>query len=326
MKILMILQGLIDKNPLTEADLEELLAIESLSFRETNTLILQERAELLTILWPRVWQKCQELGINQPNQILISCWRFWIPWALQLRNHAKPLIQGILAPQGTGKTTLTSIMSIILAYFDLKVNNLSLDDIYKTYNERIKLRQKDKRLRWRGPPGTHDIELGIKVLEQVCQQESPILIPRFDKSLHRGQGDRIAPEQVERVDILFFEGWFVGMNPVEETVFDHAPDPINSEEDRQFARDNNQRLREYLPLWSKIDRLLILYPLDYRYSLQWRQAAEAKGGMNPSEIEEFVKYFWKSLHPQLFLPPLLKQADLVVEINRDHSLGKISYQ
>ena len=181
-------------------------------------------------------------------------------------------------------------------------------------------------MRWRGPPGTHDIALGIKVLEQVCQQESPILIPRFDKSLHRGQGDRIAPEQVERVDILFFEGWFVGMNPVEETVFDHAPDPINSEEDRQFARDNNQRLREYLPLWSKIDRLLILYPLDYRYSLQWRQAAEAKGGMNPSEIEEFVKYFWKSLHPQLFLPPLLKQAHLVVEINQDHSLGKISYQ
>ena len=31
MKILTILQGLIDKNPLTEADLEELLAIKSLS-------------------------------------------------------------------------------------------------------------------------------------------------------------------------------------------------------------------------------------------------------------------------------------------------------
>ena len=108
MKILMILQGLIDKNPLTEADLEELLAIESLNFQQTNPLILQERAELLTILWPRVWQKCQELGINQPNQILISCWRLWIPWALELRSHAKPLIQGILAPQGTGKTTLTS--------------------------------------------------------------------------------------------------------------------------------------------------------------------------------------------------------------------------
>jgi D-glycerate 3-kinase len=31
MKILTILRGLIDENPLTEADLEELLAIESLS-------------------------------------------------------------------------------------------------------------------------------------------------------------------------------------------------------------------------------------------------------------------------------------------------------
>lgn len=326
MKILTILQRLIDNIPLSQEDLEDLLAIEFLESNQTNRLILKERAELLGILWPRVWQKCQELGINQPNQILITCWHFWIPWALRLRNDAKPLIQGILAPQGTGKTTLTSIMSIILAYFDLKVNNLSLDDIYKTYNERLKLRQKDQRLRWRGPPGTHDIILGIKVLEQVCQQESPILIPRFDKSLHRGQGDRIAPEPVEQIDILFFEGWFLGMRPLDETVFDHAPDPINNEEDRQFARDNNQRLQEYLPLWSKIDRLLILYPLDYRWSLQWRQAAEPKGGMNNSEIEEFVKYFWKSLHPQLFLPPLLTQADLVVEINQDHSVGRISYQ
>jgi D-glycerate 3-kinase len=325
MKILAILQRLIDKNPLNQADIEYLLAIKSLEFNQTNSLILRERAELLTILWPRVWQKCQDLQINQPNQILITCWCFWIPWALGLRDDAKPLIQGILAPQGTGKTTLTSIMSIILAYFDLKVNNLSLDDIYKTYNERIKLRQKDQRLLWRGPPGTHDLELGMKVLEQVDQQESPILIPRFDKSLHQGQGDRITPEKVERVDILFFEGWFVGMRPVEEKVFDHAPDPINNEEDRQFARDNNQRLREYLPLWAKIDRLLILYPLDYRWSLQWRQAAEAKGGMEKSEIEKFVKYFWKSLHPQLFIPPLLSQADLVVEINQDHSLGRISY-
>jgi D-glycerate 3-kinase len=326
MKILTILRRLIDKNSLSQADIRDLLAIESLEFNQTNCLILQERAELLAILWPQVRAKCQELQINQPNQILITCWRFWIPWALQLRNDAKPLIQGILAPQGTGKTTLTSIMSIILAYFNLKVNNLSLDDIYKTYNERLKLRQKDQRLRWRGPPGTHDIELGSKVLARVCQQENPILIPRFDKSLHRGQGDRIAPEQVEQIDILFFEGWFVGMRPVEETVFDHAPDPINNEEDRQFAKDNNQRLREYLPLWAKIDRLLILYPLDYRWSLQWRQAAEPKGGMNQSEIEEFVKYFWKSLHPQLFLPPLLKQADLVVEINQDHSVGRIINQ
>jgi D-glycerate 3-kinase len=326
MKFLAILRRLIDNTPLSYADIAYLLAIESLEFNQNNSLILQERAELLTLLWPRIWTKCQELKINSPDQILITCWRFWIPWALQLKNYAKPLIQGILAPQGTGKTTLTSIMSIILAYFDLKVNSLSLDDLYKTYNERLKLRHNDPRLLWRGPPGTHDIELGIKVLEQVCQGESPIFIPRFDKSLHQGQGDRIASEIVERVDILFFEGWFVGMRPVEENLFAHAPDPINTPEDRQFALDNNQRLQEYWPLWSKIDRLLILYPLDYHWSLQWRQSAEPQGGMKKSEIEEFVKYFWKSLHPQLFLNPLIKQADLVVEINQDHSFGKISYQ
>ncbi|MFM7712897.1 MAG: ABC transporter ATP-binding protein, partial [Microcystis sp.] len=48
MKILTILQGLIDKNPLNPVDLEELLEIESLNFHQTNPLTLQERAELLT--------------------------------------------------------------------------------------------------------------------------------------------------------------------------------------------------------------------------------------------------------------------------------------
>ncbi|MFN7499941.1 MAG: glycerate kinase, partial [Dolichospermum sp.] len=52
--------------------------------------------------------------------------------------------------------------------------------------------------------------------------------------------------------------------------------------------------------------------------------ATGKSGMNELEIEEFVNYFWRSLHPELFIDPLIQSSsvDLVIEINADHSFGK----
>ncbi len=134
------------------------------------------------------------------------------------------------------------------------------------------------------------------------------------------------------MDILLFEGWFVGVRPINPQDFDSAPPPIFTDEDRQFARDMNRQLQKYLPLWQLLDSLIVLYPTDYRCSLTWRKQAEqqmiaaGKPGMSESEIEEFVNYFWRSLHSELFIKPLIKSAelvDLVIEINSDRSFGKI---
>ena len=78
-----------------------------------------------------------------------------------------------------------------------------------------------------------------------------------------------------------------------------------------------------------MDRLIVLSPEDYRLSRQWRKEAEhkmiasGKTGMSDREIDRFVKYFWQSLHPELFIKPLLKTADLVVEIKSDRTLARI---
>jgi D-glycerate 3-kinase len=109
------------------------------------------------------------------------------------------------------------------------------------------------------------------------------------------------------------------------------PPPILTDVDKQFASDMNHQLKSYLPLWEKLDSLIVLYPTDYRYSLAWRKQAErqmiaaGKSGMTDAEIEEFVNYFWRSLHPELFINPLIQSlsVDLVIEINADHSFGKI---
>jgi D-glycerate 3-kinase len=77
---------------------------------------------------------------------------------------------------------------------------------------------------------------------------------------------------------------------------------------------------------------MVLNPVDYRLSKQWRKQAEqemiarGKSGMRDAEIEQFVDYFWKSLHPELFIIPLIhhpQRTDLVVDINADHSVGNI---
>jgi D-glycerate 3-kinase len=257
-------------------------------------------------------------------------WGLWLPLALRLKalrdQRQKALIQGILGGQGTGKTTLTLILRHLLGGMGYHTVGLSIDDIYKTYAERVALKTVDPRLKWRGPPGTHDVDLGISTLNQVhnAAPDDQIALPRFDKSLHGGEGDRIAPEPVKDIDILLFEGWFLGVQPVAEAAFDQAPSPIDTEADRQFARDMNRQLQAYLPLWACLDQLMVLYPEDYRISKQWRLQAEhqmksqGKSGMSDAMIEQFVEYFWRALHPELFVTPLKANGtitDLVVEID-----------
>lgn len=305
---------------------------------ETVQGTIAQRVDLLQRIYPLFCPLCDRL-LGDPATYLVTLWRLWLPLAQQLaaRRQAvsRPWIQGILGGQGTGKTTLGKILTLILQELGYQTLSLSLDDLYKTYHDRLLLQQQDPRLIWRGPPGTHDVDLGIQVLDQLrspthppvhsSTPHSPISIPRFDKSLHNGMGDRIAPQWVSKVDIVLFEGWFVGCRPAEPTVFDQAPDPINTAADRAFARDMNASLQNYLPLWERLDSLWILYLTDYRLSKQGRLQAEhqmqasGKPGMSKAEVEAFVEYFWKALHPDLFIQPLLPQADLVIEVSPDWS-------
>jgi D-glycerate 3-kinase len=68
--------------------------------------------------------------------------------------------------------------------------------------------------------------------------------------------------------------------------------------------------------------------------LQWRIEAEhklidsGKTGMSDAEITQFVEYFWKALHPELFMPQMIEGAsvDMVVEISRSHLPTKIYFK
>ncbi|MGI0492341.1 glycerate kinase [Alkalinema pantanalense CENA528] len=270
-------------------------------------------------------------ALDFPEDLLRPLWQVWIPLAQQIdqwrKQQSQPLIVGFLGGQGTGKTTLTKILTILLKHLGQIAIGFSLDDLYLTYDERQALRLRDPRLDRRGPPGTHDVELGLTVLEKIRSQQFPVDLPRFDKSAFQGAGDRSQSEQIAAADVVLFEGWFVGCRPVAPFMFATAPEPIVTEADRQFARDMNMNLYAYQPLWDLLDRLIVLQVPDYRLSLQWRceaehrMIAEGKAGMSDVEIADFVNYFWQALHPELFIQPLLEEpqwVDRVIEIQPNH--------
>ncbi len=327
-----------ERQQLITAELADSSSSRAWGIDATNALEkIDRRWQLFCLVCPEVIEFCQNRGF-QKQRILRELWRFWLPLAIQLAeiraNLGRTLIQGILGGQGTGKSTTAAITRIILNYLGYAAIDFSLDDIYLTYAERQQLHKADPRSIWRGPPGTHDIDLGLQVFDRCLKEDcsKPILIPRFDKSALNGAGDRTNPESISQVDIVLFEGWFVGVRPISDSAFDNPPPPILTPEDYIWARDNNEWLKGYLPLWDRLDSLIILNPMNYRLSQQWRKQAEqkaiaqGKSGMSDREIELFVEYFWKSLHPELFIPPLISNpdlCDLVIEIDAAHQTGKI---
>ena len=325
---------------LADWELRDVLRAKAFGVTVDNAIAtVQARSHLLRSLYPAFRDLCQALFSSEDEgNPLAMLWSLWLPLAMDLTAQRKqlnrPLVQGILGAQGTGKTTLGKILKLILEHAGYRTLSLSLDDVYKTRAERLQLQQQDPRLVWRGPPGTHDVSLAIAVLDRL-RQPAPgqtIAVPRFDKSAFGGAGDRTQPDKVADIDIVLFEGWFVGLRPIDPTEFDRAPPPIFTEADRCFARDMNVNLQEYSPLWERLDRLMVLYASDYRFSQQWRWQAErraiaaGRAGMTKAEIAHFVEYFWKALHPELFIQPLLsnpQQSDpqpgnLAIELNRDH--------
>ena len=336
-----ILERWIAGEPISKSDRAQLVAWES-SDRAAAFDIPPENLEDAIEYRLQVLQGLQEQFDNFPlpvnGAVLTTLWTLWLPLAIsiaQMRQTLdRPLVQGVLGGQGMGKTTLAAMLKIILAQLGYRTIGISIDDLYKTYTDRQRLRERDPRFIRRGPPGTHDVDLGLQTLDCLCnpQPAATIEVPRFDKSLWKGEGDRIAPEIVEGADVILFEGWFVGVRPIDSTMFENPPHPIVSEADIAFAREMNQQLAEYLPLWERLDRLIILHPSDYRLSQKWRLQAEhdaiasGKAGMSDDEIREFVEYFWKSLHPELYIDPLTQNpefVDLVVSIEADRTISRI---
>ena len=123
---------------------------------------------------PNLHAKLQALAVRErmPDDFLSTVERFYDPLAdaIAARRAAlnRTVMIGICGPQGSGKSTIAAFAQLLLADKGFKTVILSIDDLYLTRAERETLAQEvHPLLKTRGPPGTHDVALGLKLIDQL---------------------------------------------------------------------------------------------------------------------------------------------------------------
>jgi D-glycerate 3-kinase len=170
---------------------------------------------------------------------------FLIPvcfWIAKKANNKKPYFVGLAGGQGTGKTTISSIIKIILEkYFKLKVFKISIDDFYKTRKERLDLSKKiHSMLATRGVPGTHDVQMMLDFFKKAKSKNfKKIDLPNFNKAVDDRFPKKNWYKIKEKPDVIIFEGWCVGAKAEENKTLKKS---INS-----LEKANDQKL-----IWRRV--------------------------------------------------------------------------
>lgn len=100
--------------------------------------------------------------------------------------------------------------------------------------------------------------LGVHVLRKLKRREGKVGIPRFDKSCHKGRGDRVDEGEwevvdAEMVDVVLFEGWCVGFRALAGREEERMREAVEKWGDG--LREVDKALEEYDQLWRYVGHL-----------------------------------------------------------------------
>ena len=249
----------------------------------------------------------------------------------------KVIIIGLSGGQGSGKTTITEILKIILkTKYNLNTVSFSIDDFYKTLSERKKLSKKSHELfLTRGVPGTHDIKLLLRTFKNLQKKSfRKFLIPKFDKS----KDDRMIKRKWKVVkrkpSVVIFEGWCVGA--VHQNKYE-LKKPINLLEKELDPKSiwrkkvNNQLKNIYSVIFKKIDQLIFLKVPSFKSVYKWRLLQErklqltskSKKTMSSSQVKRFIMFYERVTKQMIKDAP--KRAQVVLSLSRKHKFFKIKF-
>ena len=306
--------------------------------KEINTLSAADCSRLAKELISHFQADLEQLHISSDLSSQLK--NIYIPLAAILEAKTKqqpaPLFIGINGAQGSGKSTLCTLLKTILQEgFRLRTEILSIDDLYCTREERHTLGESiHPLLATRGVPGTHDIKLGMSLFDQLSNQDDrpQVAIPVFDKAID----DRCPSEKWHKAttpcDLVLFEGWCVGAMPQEQSSLTKPINDLESSEDesglwRQYV---NQRLAtDYAELFARLDLLIMLQIPGMEFVFEWRNlqerklAAQREGTgatriMSPEELKRFIMHYERLTRHMLKEMP--ERADIALRLNRKHRI------
>ena len=267
---------------------------------------------------------------------------FFIPLTQMIfKNYSKNLktkIIGLTGGQGSGKSTISNILKIILKEgFNLNTVIFSIDDFYKTYNERLKMSSKVSPLfLTRGVPGTHDTDLLLNCIKKLKNRKfKKILIPRFDKSID----DRLSKKKWQVIknkpNIVIFEGWCVGVKPQKKKDLFTPINKLEKEKDKKRIwreRVNEELKNKYKKIFKLIDKTIFLKVPSFKYVYKWRLLQEkklrflskGKKTMNDKQIKNFIM-FYERLTKHM-LKSFSISSDTIISIDNKHRLKSIKFK
>jgi D-glycerate 3-kinase len=269
---------------------------------------------------------------------------FLIPvsqWISKKSNKKKTLVIGLAGGQGSGKTTISSILSIILKkYFKLNVFIVSIDDFYKTRKDRKMLsKKKHPLLMTRGVPGTHDVNLMLSFFKKIKLKKFKSLeAPKFNKAIDDRYKKSLWYKIKTKPDVVIFEGWCVGARAQSSS---QLKKPINSLEKvydqgaKWRAHVNNQLKTKYKTLFNQLDGLLYLKAKNFNLLREWRLKQERKLWiqtknkknlkiMSSGDVINFMQTYQR-ITQQMF-KDALKVSSIIMNLNSNHQIEKIKFK
>jgi D-glycerate 3-kinase len=239
----------------------------------------------------------------------------------------EPLIVGICGTQASGKSTACEQVAAHLDALGLSVGVLGLDDLYFGRVVRAELAARVHPLfATRGPPGTHDVALGMEVLSAVKRGKA-VRLPRFDKRADEPLPEEKWPELGAHCDVLLFEGWCVDARAQDELALAEPVNDLERDDDPGaiWRRAFNAELAGATgALFAQIDRLVYLRPPGWETVYNWRcqqehaylktdQPAGASAAMTDAQVARFIAHYERMTRHMIAEMP--DRADLTVQLD-----------
>ena len=253
-----------------------------------------------------------------------------------ITSPGQTIIIGVNGAQGAGKTSFGHLMKLVLEEgFNLKTLNLSIDDLYLSHEAREVLAERvHPLLKTRGVPGTHDVQLGLDLLDKLCNASGSqkTLIPRFDKATDNPFSDSECDSFIGRPDVILFDGWFMGAEKQPDSDLYEPINKLEEEEDPDgvWRRYVNDMLgKSYKQLFDKLDLLVMLQVPSFEKVYEWRTLQEHKLRLSSSgkknlrvmtdeEVKRFIMHYERITRWEL--TDLPAKCDMLFKVNDNHRI------